>query len=228
MKRAFVVLALSAVGCADEVAQPWDLEHDRIVAVRATPPSIPAGERSELDALIALEGASTSVQVPEAATVVSPASLANTLSFDGGKWVVTAPDDAAIAAARVELALEADAPVPLQVGVQYGGELLATKTVWLGRAATNPSLTAMTIDGGSAETQAEVVVGTLVDVPMSVAVADGDEVNWLTSCGTMHDYDLPEAYLRVEHDDPTEGELAVVIRDKNGGVAWRVWPIHAE
>lgn len=229
MKRALVVLALSAVGCAEEVALPWELDHDRIVAVRATPPSVLAGERSELDALVALEGATTSERAPEAATVVSPASLANTLSFDGGKWVVTAPDDAALDAARLELDLEAGEPVPLQVGVQYGaGKLLATKTVWLGRAAINPALTAMTIDGGSAETQAEVVVGTRVDVRLSVEVAERDEVNWLTSCGTMHDYDLPEAYLRVEDDDPTEGEIAVVIRDKNGGVAWRVWPIRAQ
>ena len=229
MKRAFVVLAWSAVGCADEVALPWELDHDRIVAVRATPPSILAGERAELDALIAREGATTSEQVPEAATVVAPASLANTLSFDGGRWVVTAPDDAALAAARRALELEAGEPVPLQVGVQYGaGQLLAIKTVWLGRAASNPALTVMTIDGRSAEAQAEVVVGARVDVRLAVEVADRDEVNWLTSCGTMHDYDLREAYLRVEDDDRTEGELAVVIRDENGGVAWRVWPIRAQ
>lgn len=230
MKRAVVVvLALSVVGCADELALPWELDHDRIVAVRATPPSIVTGERAELDALIALEGATTREQVPEAATVVYPAGLASALSFDGGKWVVTAPDEATIEAARGELAIEAGEPVPLQVSVQYGaGKLVATKTVWLGRSAGNPSLTAMMIDGGSAESQAEVVVGARVKVPLSVAATEDDEVNWLTSCGTMHDYDLPEAYLRVEDDDRTEGELAVVIRDRRGGVAWRVWPIRAE
>jgi hypothetical protein len=50
----------------------------------------------------------------------------------------------------------------------------------------------------------------------------------LTSCGTMHDFDLPQAYLRVETDDPQAGELGVVLRDAHGGVAWKVWPVKAE
>jgi hypothetical protein len=53
-------------------------------------------------------------------------------------------------------------------------------------------------------------------------------VNWLTSCGEMHDFDLHSAYLTVGPDDPQEGELAVILRDERGGVAWRVWPIRSE
>ena len=44
----------------------------------------------------------------------------------------------------------------------------------------------------------------------------------------MHDFDLPQAYLEVEADDPTAGELGVVLRDAHGGVAWKIWPIRAE
>lgn len=44
----------------------------------------------------------------------------------------------------------------------------------------------------------------------------------------MHDFDLPQAYLRVEEEDMTEGSLAVVVRTDLGGVAWKVWPIRAE
>ena len=69
---------------------------------------------------------------------------------------------------------------------------------------------------------------TRLDPKPGAPTIDTDDVNWLTSCGTMHDYDLPQAYLRVELEDPMEGELAVVLRDARGGVAWRVWPIHAE
>jgi hypothetical protein len=105
--------------------------------------------------------------------------------------------------------------------------LVATKTVWLGMAADNPSLDAMMIDGAPADAKTEISVGTLVNVPLSISAEIDDNVNWLTSCGTMHDFDLPQAYLRVEADDPTDGELAVIRRDKRGGVAWRVWPIHA-
>ncbi|HSK04268.1 MAG TPA: hypothetical protein VK932_23605, partial [Kofleriaceae bacterium] len=114
-------------------------------------------------------------------------------------------------------------------GVSYQGQaLVATKTVWLGRAGANPSLDAMMIDGAPAEAATEIVIGKLVDVRLSIAAEIDDDVNWLTSCGTMHDFDLPEAYLRVEVEDPTSGELVVVRRDPQGGVAWRVWPIRAE
>ena len=52
MKR-FVILALLAVGCGGDLDPEWQLDHDRVIAVRATPPSIVAGGRSELDGLIA-------------------------------------------------------------------------------------------------------------------------------------------------------------------------------
>jgi hypothetical protein len=74
----------------------------------------------------------------------------------------------------------------------------------------------------------ELLVPALADVPLSIDAVVTDKVNWLTSCGTMHDFDLPQAYLRVEKDDPTDGQLVVVLRDTQGGVAWRIWPIRAE
>lgn len=227
-----VLLAAACVAlgaCTGDLDPPWQLDHDRIVAVRATPPAIPAGGRSTLDALVALAGSRTFVAAPEAAIVVSPQSLADTLAFEGGAWVVTSPDEARLAAARAELGLEAADPVPLQVGVAYGGgTLAATKVVRLGMTADNPTLTAMMVDGAPADGASELVVGTLIDVPLSIEAGVDDNVNWLTSCGTMHDFDLPQAYLRVEAEDPTEGELAVVRRDPAGGVAWRVWSIRAE
>src|SRR5574337_1846950 len=147
-------------------------------------------------------------------------SLAGAVSPDG---TVTAPDDAGLAAARTELGLAADAPVPLVVGVESGG-LAATKTVWLGASADNPVLTGVTIAG--APRPAMLVVPKLTDVRLFVEADDSvDIVNWLTSCGTMHDFDLHSAYLRVEKNDPQSGELALVLRDGQGGVAWQVWPI---
>lgn len=226
---AALALALAATGCTDELDPPWQLDHDRIVAVRATPPAIEAGGRAELDALIAIQGGTTSERAPEVAGVVSPMSLAGAVAPEAGKWIVTAPDAAKLEQVRAELGLTPGAPVPLVVGVAFGGTALkATKTVWLGMAGQNPSLDAMMIDGAPADTRTEIVVGKLVDVPLSIAAEIDDDVNWLTSCGTMHDFDLPQAYLRVEAEDPTSGELAVVRRDPRGGVAWRVWPIRAE
>lgn len=235
MSRAVVLAVVAATGvtggCVGDLDPPWQLDHDRIVAVRATPPGIASGQRSTLDALLARKGGKTSVAAPELAVVVAPQSLADVVGLDAGNWVVTAPDEARLAAARAELGLPGGAPVPLQVGVSYAGRaLVATKTVLLGEAADNPALVTMNmrIDGQPAG-MSEIVVQPLVRVPLSID-ADDDryDVAWLTSCGTMHDFDLPNAYLKVEADDPTTGELAVVLRDGKAGVAWAVWPIRAE
>jgi hypothetical protein len=83
------------------------------------------------------------------------------------------------------------------------------------------------IDRRSA-TAAELVIAPQRDVPLTIALDDASyDVTWLSSCGTMHDFDLPDAYLRVEPDDPASGQLALVVRDGAGGVSWRIWPIAA-
>ena len=147
--------------------------------------------------------------------------------------MVTAPGEDRLAAARSELMLAAGAPVPLQIGVSYAGQtLVATKTLLLGQPAANPALTGLLIDGKPIDTaapSAELTVGKLVKVPLSIDASDVDfDVTWVTSCGTMHDFDLPAAYLRVETADPQTGELGVVLRDAHGGVTWKIWPIKAE
>ena len=227
-------IALSAlvslvVGCTDDTDPPWQLDHDRIIAVRATPPRIAAGDQAVLDALLGFHGAPVAEQSPDTVIVDSPASLAGAVSHDGARWIVTAPGAAQLDAARGELGLAAGALVPLAVRVGYaGGALFATKTVWLGGSgdAPNPAMTDVTIDHGD-QGDAEIVVDPLVDVPLSIGVDDVSyDVTWLSSCGTMHDFDLPTAYLRVEADDPTTGQLALVLRDASGGVSWRVWSIH--
>jgi hypothetical protein len=221
-------LAAAATACMGDIDPPWQLSHDRIVAVRAEPPGIAAGQTSRLDALLAHKGKMTSVASPELAAVTSPASLSDVLSIRDGSWVITAPGEDRLAAARSELMLPAGAPVPLQIGVSYDGRtLVATKTLTLGQPAANPALAGVMIDGQPPG--AELTVGKLVKVPLSVDASDVDfDVTWVTSCGTMHDFDLPAAYLKVEDDDPTAGELGIVLRDARGGVAWQIWPIHAE
>lgn len=233
MKRT-LLLAVLLAGCVDDIDEEWQLDHDRIIAVRASPPRIVSGERAVLDVLVGRKGDHTLETAPAGAQVVSPESLADLVTVDSQGWGVTAPLEDRLAATRVELGLEPDTPVPLVVGVAVTeasfpsgvGPFAATKTVWLGESAQNPTLDDVTIDG--APPPAELVVGAEVDVRLSAPFAEPDRVRWMTSCGTMHDFDLPDAYLRVEPEDPTAGDLAVVVRTANGGVAWRVWPIHAE
>jgi hypothetical protein len=222
------LLLVVVAGCATGIDPPWQLDHDRIVVVRATPPHIPSGATSELDALTARKGERTMQRAPESAVVISPPSFADTLTVSSGRWIVTAPSADRLAAARAQLKLAADAPVPLQIAVAFdGGTLRATKIVWLGDSADNPVLANLEINGAAPGT--DIVVAPATDIPLSITANDAvDNVNWLSSCGTMHDFDLAKAHLRVEPADPQMGELGVVLRAAGGGVAWQVWPIHAQ
>lgn len=223
-------LALLAVlaGCGVGVDPEWQLDHDRVIAVRADPPRIASGQVSTLDALLGRKGVAPFVVDPETATVLSPMRLAGALSQQGQQWVVTAPAESELAAVRTELGLEPGAPVPLRVRVTFSLDQSATKIVWLGELAYNPSLEPLSIDGMDGLMLDHLDVGVAVDVPLTVELdAETYDVNWLTSCGTMHDFDLPHAYLRVEPEDPQAGSLAIVARDNVGGVTWRVWSVTA-
>lgn len=217
-----LALVLFLVGCTGDLVEPWQLDHDRIIAIRATPPRMPAETTAQLEVLTARAGATTLTRAPDAVAVLSPPSLATAVTGA----TVTAPSEDELVAARADLGLPAGAPVPLVLGVTADG-FAATKTVWLGEAAANPSLADVQI-GGAPPTD-ELVVPVATDVRLSVSAVDGeDNVTWLTSCGTMHDFDLSRAYLRIEPEDPQEGELALVVRDRRGGVSWRVWTIRGQ
>lgn len=237
MKRALLLLAL--VACNADVDEPWQLSHDRIIAVRAEPPRIAAGEQSTIDLFVGYDGQPSAERAPDFANVISPMSLADLMAPAGGEWVVTAPSEERLAAVRTELGLMPDAPVPLQVGVAAAwpnpvmspneAGFGALKTVWLGETVANPTLEGLTINGLEIPAGEAIVVAKDTKIPLYVEADDEVQiVNWLTSCGEMHDYDLHNAYLTVGPEDPQEGELAVVVRDPSGGVAWRVWPIRSE
>jgi len=219
MKRVAILVTFAA--CHDELVQPWQLDHDRIVAARATPAGIASGEAAQLDALIAHEGGVTDVEMPTGATAAgAPGGLFTAVHFMFDHWEIQAPDDAQLAAARAELGLAATAPVPLEVTLVFPGKLVASKLVWLGESRANPALPAITIDG--------VAPGTTLDLPRGRDItlsATGDDVSWLSSTGTLHDDDANVATLDVARGDPATGELAVVVRDGAGGIVWQVWSI---
>jgi hypothetical protein len=219
----YLVIAALLAACTTEVDPPWQLDHDRIVAVRATPPHIPSGATSKLDLLLAMKGSGTRAGVPDRAIVISPMSLADALSGT----TVTAPSDARLAAARTELGLAATAAVPLQLAIA-AGSLTAIKTVYLGDSAANPTLVDVMFAGMQPADGDMLTVPAATDVHMSVDASDTTMiVNWLSSCGTMHDFDLHAAYIHVLPTDPQSGELVLTVRDLVGGVSWEIWPIHA-
>jgi hypothetical protein len=229
-----LLLCTLSAGCVGDLDPAWQLDHDRVVAVRATPPSIPAGQAATFDALIAHKGAATSVEAPMTAKLVlPPAGLENVLGQDAnGAWTVTAPDDATLAAARTALMLDPAAPVPVLVGMTFdvgaAQPLVATKIVQLGASATNPAMPAVTVAG--APIAAPVVVPAVGDTYLAVPTPPTTSwmVNWFTSASALHDDGEATAFLRLETKNAHSGELAVVIRDPDGGVVWQVWPISVQ
>jgi hypothetical protein len=238
VKRA-LVLALALAACNADIDEPWQLDHDRIIAVRAEPPGIVAGQQSKLDMLLGFVEGPPVERAPDIAQVVSPMSLADLVHNDGmGGWVVDAPSDERLAEVRAELKLGATDVVPLIVGVAVqwptpvvspmGNGFGATKTVLLGMPASNPTLNGMMVNGNDPGTT-DLVVPAMGKTPLFVEADDEvNIVNWLTSAGTMHDFDLHSAYLTFEEEDMTQGHLAVILRDPLGGVAWRFWSISAQ
>jgi hypothetical protein len=228
MKRG-AVIAVIVAGCGQGVDPAWQLDHDRVIAVRATPARIASGEVAEIVAFVGHKGEPPGEVDPDAAEVVSPASLAGTLVRREASWTVTAPGEDQLTAARGELGLDAGAAVPLRLRVRFADTgLSALKVVWLGQHAENPVIDPVTIDGMNALSESQLTVPVGADIPLAVDFDSTYNINWLTSCGTMHDFDLAKAYLRVEPEDPQSGTLAIVVRDAQGGVDWHLWPITAK
>jgi hypothetical protein len=204
------------VGCAD-TTPPWDLTHDRVIAVRATPPGLAAGERATIDGLIARMAEPLEV-APASVTLASTSPVELEIHRDDGGWSITAPAEPALGAARVALGLAEGAPVPVTLTTVFaigGIQHTATKRVVLGSPAENPEPTVL-IDGRTNTPQ----ITTGLVTSLVTNAADQDEVDWLTSLGTLEDADDPVGHLTV--DEPGPGTLVVVRRDPTGGVGWAV------
>ncbi|HUJ57374.1 MAG TPA: hypothetical protein VLX92_02745 [Kofleriaceae bacterium] len=226
------VVLVACAGCLSGIDPEWQLDHDRIVAIRATPPHIPLGGTSTLDGLIAHKGEPTDLEQPIAAGAPTAVEgLGDAVTFDGQHWNVAGFNEAQLDQARLDLGLAAGAPVPLDVIVQFadsgGVQLVGKKTVWLGDSADNPASVGDVQVGGTPP-GASITIPSDVDVPLSTDTDTANMVDWLTSCGTMHDDDEHAAFVHVQPSDSHAGELALVVRDPLGGVVWQVWPISAQ
>jgi hypothetical protein len=217
-------------GCANSTDPEWQLRHDRIIAIRTTPATVAAGGTAMIDAFVTDVGGTVSVEPPIAASTgpSTPPSLGDAVVPDGaGGWLVAAPKASVLDAVRMEIGLDPAAPIPLQIVTTFavGGQMLeGTKTVELGAEHDNPSLGPVTIDG--VPPAAPIVVPFDTDVALAIDVDSSFQVNWLTSCGSFNNSDNEHAaMLHVHPTDARTGELVVVVRDTEGGVAWQNWSI---
>lgn len=213
--RYTLLLLLLLAACIDPVDPQWSLNHDHVVVARATPPRIHAGDATTLDALVAHAGGPTTLESPLSASAGRTQAI-------GARLTVTAPSDVAYS--------DGDTPVDVWMTFARGTDralapVRVKKTVWLGEPADNPAMPDVTVGGAPAGDAITVPVNE--DVYLSTAVPAGWRVNWLTSVGTLFQDDEPTSYLHVLPTDAHEGELACVIRDDEGGVVWKVWPIAA-
>jgi hypothetical protein len=207
------VLALVLLaGCLEQVDPRWSLDHDHVIAVRATPAGVAPGEHAAIDALIAHAGAPATVASPSlAGAPAAPPELQTMVARDGAGWTVTAPIDVP--------------PTPIDVVMMFdhptGDPFYVKKTVVLGEHIDNPMPPAITVAGAPA--------GAAIALPVKqdvyLAVASDARVSWLTSCGTLYQDDVATSYIHA--DAACDGELAVVVRADDGGVAWQVLPLHA-
>jgi hypothetical protein len=223
---------LLLAGCIDVIDARWQLDHDHVIAARATPPRVREGEATQIDALVAHQGRGVAVEDPLSAEV-GHAAFAAYLRRDGNAWTLIAPDAQVLASARPGLGLPEDAPVPVDLVLTFARStnrassdpMRVKKTVWLGEPSQNPVVPPITVDGAPVGDEVVVPIGR--DVYLSTDAPDL-RVNWLTSVGELFQDDVATSFVRVKPEHRHIGELVVVVRDAEGGVAWQVWPMRAE
>jgi hypothetical protein len=216
----FAALLLPA--CVGDATARWDLDHDRVVAARFDPPHIASGEVARITGLLAAEGAGTrEVDVLGASAPFAPGGLFTAVHFNIDHWQVDGQPDDQLAAARAELGLAANAPVPIDVTLQFPGDLYADKIIYLGDSRANPVVPEADASGTPIDAQLAVAAGETVN--LAFASEANERVRWLTSCGSLSSDQDASAELHA--GARCTGELAVVVRDDAGGVAWRVWPL---
>lgn len=183
-------LLLLLVGCAD-VAEPYELEHARVMAVVVTPPGLAAGETARVELLITDE-AGPRIADPFEVELASPLGLEMKRDDDG--WTITADGR--------------DAIVGFEARVNG---LVAQKTVAFGAHADNPPtpVIAGALDGIPANR----------DLELSPEVIDPAwSYRWFSSVGELTGYTRADATL--EPLAGATGAIALVVRDQAGGTSW--------
>jgi hypothetical protein len=206
-----VIAVGSWTGCETLGATPAELSKPQILAIRADPPAIQAGQTSTLSILVAdPDGVVANPDVTWTLTTQDPDEQPlGTLTGDG----YTAP--ATIAEESVVELVEARVLIA-------GEELIASKVISVGtNVRDNPALVGFTADGADVLATGTLTLTTGQTTVLSVDIgADIRDVAWYATVGSIEQYRSTPAEL-VAPDEPGSGWLIAVVRDAFGGVVWQ-------
>jgi hypothetical protein len=234
-RKLFVVAAaaLAFTACVD-LAQRWELDHARILAVKLDAPMLAAGNSANITGIVVDDLGVASEIAPVGALLISPEpELANTIAIEPGTWKITAGSAGSIAAARAALKVPADQPLRLQIGARFvfaGGTKDAIKEIAIGEVApgmppvVNPVTPTLLVDGQPFTAATTLALGATAKFSLGNAaeLADPDLVfQWSVSTGDMTKSETIAATIELLSTSKTgPANLVVVIRSKTGGVSW--------
>lgn len=211
----WAAVALLLAGCFD-FATPAELEEIQLLAVRATPKAVPAGERAALDFLIGgpdgmIEGTDPSWTVVDSLELPAFGDIVR----EGDAFFYRAP--AAVAeptGVSLRLTVVAD-----------GMPLTALKAIGIGLPPIpNPVIGELTVAGVPVEGDSATVVRN-ASMPLAATLepdaGDMTQLAWYSTVGEIDPIRGGNTEITVEAG-ATGGPLVVVGRDGLGGVAWRV------
>jgi hypothetical protein len=231
MKKTILFFTCSMSIACNEGTHPSLLDHATILAVRAEPPRINAGEKARIDVLVSTaEGTPELIETPAIAVALPDERAPEMVEMNEGGSFVIAPPDEAIAAIRAAQGLPEDAPVPVSIDLSVtisGVEKAATKMILLGDTAQNPTIGALVIDGTEyPEGPVFVPVGTKPRIGV-VASGDGElTYAWYSSVGELDFY--RSQTMTLDAIEAKSGRIVVVVRDASGGASHRIYDVTVE
>ncbi len=199
----------------DDMSSPADLDREQVLAIRSTPSTLVAGESVLLDSLLA--------------GPLGP--------FEGEiRWeIVDAPPGLSLSQQRAgatrliaDEGFTSEGPIEVMAAIPRpdGTELLALKRISVSqRAVENPQISALQV-GGTQVGECEDLTLERGVVALQVEASADARVAWYASVGEIRYYRDAETSIETTDDDPSEGWLAVVIRNSTGGVDWRACEVH--